>query len=87
MVMTLKQPIEVRSVRTGRFIVQAAAVSDVSTADFCNFPRPVRVVNNVVKAMTIDHPRVEIRNINRALREPQEPTPEVTSVDALASTR
>lgn len=85
--MTLKQPIEVRSVRTGRFTVHTAIVSDVSTADFCNLPRPVRVVNNVARAMTIGHPGVDIRNINRALREPQEPTPEVTSVDALASTR
>lgn len=85
--MTLKQPIEVRSVRTGRFTVRTAIVSDVSTADFFNLPRPVRVVNNVAGAMTIGHPGVDIRNINRALREPQEPTPEVTSVDALASTR
>lgn len=85
--MTLKQPIEVRSVKTGRFTVHTAVVNDVSTADFCNLPRPVRVVNNVIKAMTIGHPSVDIRNINRALREPQEPTPEVTSVDTLASTR
>jgi hypothetical protein len=85
--MTLKQPIEIRSVKTGHFTVHTAVVSDVSTADFCNLPRSVRVVNNVAKAMTIGHRAIDIRNINRALREPREPTPEVTSVDALASTR
>lgn len=85
--MTLKQPIEVRSVRTGKFTVHTAVVSDVSTADFCNLPRPVRVVNSVAKSMTIGHLGLDIRNINRVLREPQEPTPEVTSVDTLASTR
>jgi hypothetical protein len=85
--MTLKQPIEVRSVRTGRFTVQTALASDVATADFCSFPRPVHVVNNVAKALTIGNQGVDIRSINRALREPQEPMPQVTSIDALSSTR
>ena len=85
--MTLKLPIEVRSVRTSRFVVHTALVSDAETADFCNAPRTFHVVNNVSKAMTIDHAEVDIRNINRMLREPQEPSAEVTAVDALTSTR
>ena len=85
--MTLKQPIEIRSVKTGQFTVCTTIISDVATADFCNFPRPIRVVNNVARSMVIGHPGVDIRNINRVLREPQEATPEVTSGDALASTR
>ncbi|RYM09633.1 hypothetical protein [Sphingobium cupriresistens] len=85
--MTLKQPIEIRSVKTGRFVVHTAIVSDAVTADFCNAPRSFRVVNNVIKAMTISHDGVDIRNINRLLREPQEPAAELTTVDALATTR
>jgi hypothetical protein len=85
--MTLKQPIEIRSVKTGHFTVHATLVGDVSTADLFHLPRRVRVVNNVSKEMTIGLPAIDIRDINRALREPQEPTPELTSVNALASTR
>ncbi len=84
--MTLKQPVEVRSVKTGRFTVQTAFVSDVSTADFYSLPCPVRVVNNVARTVTIGSQGIDIRSINRALREPQEPMLEVTSVDALSST-
>jgi hypothetical protein len=84
---TLKQPIEIRSMTTGHFTVHTELVSEVTTADFLYLPRHVRVVNNVTKAMTIGHPGIDIRDINRVLREPQEPTPELTSVSALASTR
>lgn len=85
--MTLKQPIEVRSVKTGRFVVHTEFVSDAVTADFHSAPRSFRVINNITRAMTIDHAGVDIRDINRMLREPLEPAAEDTAVDVLATTR
>lgn len=86
--MSLKQPIEVRSVKTGMFTVHTALARDVATAELFNVPRSVHVVNNVAKAISVAHASVDIRNINRALREPQEPEPELTAASAaLASTR
>ena len=85
--MSLKLPIEICSMKAAKWTVRVAAPTDVSTADFCPAPHTVRVVNNAAKAITIGLQDVDIRKINRALRNPREPAPELTAINTATSTR
>jgi len=81
-----KAQIEVRSVKKNRVTVQSSVVDDVTTADFINVTPNIRVLNSIIKSITVKQQNVDIRNINRILREPEAPLPDVTRAVESAST-
>jgi hypothetical protein len=86
MKMLPKAQIEVRSVKKNRVTVQSSVVDDVTTADFINVTPNIRVLNSIIKSITVKQQNVDIRNINRILREPEAPLPDVTRAVESAST-
>lgn len=83
----LKQLLEVRSIKTRRIKIAAPEVRDAETGDYFRLPRPARAATNVASAVIVGSGGVDIRNINRILREPEQPAPELTTADLRPSTR
>ena len=83
----VKMPLEVRRVRKSTFTVSASPSKDGDTADFVVTVEPVRVIKNRPRAYVLEASGVDIKSINRALREPHEPIPGLTATDVHLATR
>lgn len=84
----LTLPLKIRSVRTGKITIGSHIEREVTTADFgLRVPNVAHGVRNIDKAVTVGAPRVDIRNLNRLLREPQQPAPELTVAQPQPSTK
>jgi len=83
----VKPPLEVRSIRTGRMTIHTPSGRDVVTADFVPVARSARVMANAARAVVIGNASVDLRTINRALREPHQHAPELTGADSRGTTR
>lgn len=86
--MPLKQSIEVRSVKSGKFTVRAPSIGAVKTADFVGEPLAIlEVIDGATRAVTVGSWNVDIREINQSRRGKKQPQPEVTSDEVADSTR
>ncbi len=67
--MTLKAPIEVRSIKKANVTVQTSLVSSAVTAEFVNrTPMRLNVVESALKSVSVGRKSVDIRALNRGRR-------------------
>lgn len=86
--MSLKAPIEVRSLKAARVTVHTATAGDIATADFVSgAPRILHVVTGAVKAVFIGQHGTDLRDVNRARHGQKELEPELTAALAVGATR
>lgn len=86
--MSLKAPIEVRSLRSTRITVNPSRMIDVVTADFVSgTPRSLHVLDGVIKAVSIGQENTDLREVNRARYGLKEPEPELTAAELVGATR